>query len=90
MTTKFAATVAAAAFAAFASLGHAAESVTSRSIDNASNVQGRAAATVVPGKSISLRAISDVSEVNGRSSRIWGPGAAQVNAVLDLERFGRA
>ncbi len=83
-------TIAAAAFAALASLGHAAESVTSRAIDDVSNVQGRAAATAVPGKTISVRAISDVSDVNGRSSRIGNAGSAHVSAVLDLDRFGRA
>jgi hypothetical protein len=90
MTTKLAATITAAAFSAFASLGHAAESVTSRSIDDVSNVQGRAAPTVVPGKSISLRTISDVSNVDGRSSRIGRTGMAHISAARDLARFGRA
>ena len=90
MKTRIAATIAAAAFAALGSVGHAAESVTSRSIEDVSNVQGRAAATAVPGKTISLRAISDVSSVAGRSSRIGSAGTAQVSAVLDLDRFGRA
>jgi hypothetical protein len=90
MTTKLAAILAAAGFAAFASLGHAAESVNSRTTDGASNVQGRAAALAVPGKSISVRAISGASDVQGRSSLIGNAGIAQVSAVLDLERFGRA
>lgn len=90
MTTRLSSIIAAAAFAAFASAGHAAQSVTSRAIDDVSNVQGRAAATAVPGKTISLRAISDVSNVQGRSSQIGKTGTAQLSAVLDLGRFGRA
>ena len=57
MKTRIATTIAAAALAAFASIGHAAESVTSRSIDAVSNVQGRAAAAVVPGGLVTLRSM---------------------------------
>jgi hypothetical protein len=89
--TRLAASLAAVAFATLASVGHAADSVTSRAINqDVSNVQGRAAPTAAAGSRIGLRVVSDVSTVYGRSSQFAHAGSAQLGAMLDLNRFGRA